>query len=152
MRRTTIAGVILMTVLLGLYLALLGQRGVLFIASGQPIAVVLGIFLFVLPVLGLWALIRELLFGTRSAALISRLDAEGGLPVDDLPKRPSGRPDRASADAQFPIYKERVERQPEDWRSWLLLGLAYDASGDRRRARQAVRNAIALSRRPAASS
>ncbi len=151
MRRTTIAGVILMTVLLGLYLALLGQRGVLFIASGQPIAVVLGIFLFVLPALGLWALVRELLFGTRSAALISRLDAEGGLPIDDLPKRPSGRPDRASADRQFPIYKERVEREPDDWRSWLLLGLAYDASGDRRRARQAVRNAIALSRRSVAS-
>ena len=33
-----------------------------------------------------------------------------------------------------------------DWRAWLRLGLVYDASGDRRRARAAVRRAIALAR------
>jgi len=146
MRRTTVAGVILMAVLLALYLVLLGQRAVLFVASGEPVAVILGIFLFVLPLLGLWALGRELLFGIRSNELVRRLDAEGGLPVDDLPKRASGRPERSAADAQFPLYRAQVESDPENWRSWLLLGLAYDASGDRRRARQAVRNAIALSR------
>jgi len=146
MRRSTVAGVALMAVLLLLYLVLLGQRAVLFLASGEPVAVAIGIFLFVLPVLGLWALIRELMFGVRSAQLVGRLDAEGGLPVDDLPRRASGRPIREAADEQFPIYRARVEDDPDDWRNWLLLGLAYDASGDRRRARQAVRNAIALAR------
>jgi cytochrome c-type biogenesis protein CcmH/NrfG len=146
MRRSTVAGVVLMALLLVLYLVLLGQRAVLFVASGQPIAIVIGICLFVLPLLGLWALVREVIFGVRSAQLVGRLDAEGGLPVDDLPRRASGRPIREAADEQFPIYKAKVEDHPDDWRNWLLLGLAYDASGDRRRARQAVRNAIALSR------
>lgn len=146
MRRSTVAGVVLMAVLLLLYLVLLGQRAVLFVASGEPIAIVIGIFLFVLPVLGLWALVRELLFGVRSAQLVRRLDAEGGLPVDDLPRRASGRPVREAADEQFPSYKAKLEDHPDDWRNWLLLGLAYDACGDRRRARQAVRNAIALFR------
>jgi len=37
-----------------------------------------------------------------------------------------------------------VEAHPDDWRAWYRLGLAYDASGDRRRARGAVRQAIQL--------
>jgi Flp pilus assembly protein TadD len=52
-----------------------------------------------------------------------------------------------AADAAFQGYADAVERDPEEWRAWLRLGLAYDASGDRRRARAAVRRAIALARR-----
>jgi Flp pilus assembly protein TadD len=37
-----------------------------------------------------------------------------------------------------------VEQDPASWRAWFRLGLAYDASGDRRRARGAIRRAIAL--------
>ncbi len=54
---------------------------------------------------------------------------------------------RAEADAAFPRYREEVEAAPEDWRAWYRLGLAYDGSGDRRRARAAIRRAIALERR-----
>jgi len=66
--------------------------------------------------------------------------------VDDLPKLPSGRADPALADAQFPPYKVAVEAEPESWQAWFRLGLAYDASGDRPRARWATREAIRLAR------
>ena len=58
--------------------------------------------------------------------------------------RPSGRVVRSEADALFPAYRADVEAHPDDWRAWYRLGLAYDASGDRRRAREAVRRAIRL--------
>ena len=33
--------------------------------------------------------------------------------MDDLPHRPSGRPDRAAADAEFPTYQAEVEADPD---------------------------------------
>jgi Flp pilus assembly protein TadD len=65
------------------------------------------------------------------------------LPVDDLPRRPSGRIERAAADAAFTQYKEEAEAAPEDWRVWFRLSAAYDAAGDRKRARASMRTAIA---------
>ena len=133
-----------MSVLLVLYLALVGLRAIAFIGTGVPIAVVMGVALLVLPLIGALLLVRELRFVLRANALVRDLGAEGGLPVDDLPRSPSGRPDRAAADAEFERYRAEAEAAPADWRSWLRLGLAYDASGDRRRAREAMRRAITL--------
>jgi len=142
---TTRAGAILMAVLLALYIALVGWRAVQFIQTGEPAAVGIGIALLVLPVVAAWALWREIAFGVRSQALMRRLEAEGGLDLD-LPVTPSGRPERAGADAAFPAFREAAEAEPDSWRAWLRLGLAYDAAGDRRRARSAVRRAITLER------
>jgi Flp pilus assembly protein TadD len=36
-----------------------------------------------------------------------------------------------------------VERAPDDWRGWFRLAQAYDLAGDRKRAREALRTAIA---------
>ena len=66
---------------------------------------------------------------------------EGGLPVDDLPRTPGGRIVRGAADAQFPAYQAEVEAAPEEWRAWFRLSCAYDAAGDRKRARSAMRQA-----------
>jgi hypothetical protein len=137
---------LIMTALLLLYLVLLGQRAVLFLMSGNGFGVAMGIALLVFPILGVWAVSREILFGVRTERLVHILDAEGGLPVDDLPHRTSGRPLRDAADEEFPRYREEVESSPESWRAWFRLGLAYDASGDRRRARRALREAIRLQR------
>jgi cytochrome c-type biogenesis protein CcmH/NrfG len=137
---------ILMAVLLLIYLVLVFQRAVLFIETGQPIAIAMGVVLFVLPVIAAWAIGRELLFGARTEKLVRILDGEGGLPVDDLPHRASGRPIRDAADKEFPQYKADVEAEPGSWRAWFRLGLAYDASGDRRRARAALRESIRLYR------
>jgi tetratricopeptide (TPR) repeat protein len=138
-------GAVVMAVLLAAYLALVGWRAVQFVQTGEPIAVVMGVALIVLPVLAAWAIWRELQFGVRSQRLVRRLEEEGGLDLG-MPVRPSGRPERAAADAAFPAFRDAVEYDPDSWRAWLRLGLAYDAAGDRRRARRAVRRAIELER------
>lgn len=138
--------VVLMALLLVFYLALVGWRAVLFLLSGELVGIVIGAALIVLPVIGAWALTRELLFGFSSGRLVGLLGDEGELPVEELPTRPSGRSFREAADAEFPKFQAEVDAAPEDWRAWFRLGLAYDASGDRRRARRAIRTAIALER------
>jgi tetratricopeptide (TPR) repeat protein len=138
-----------MAVLLALYLVLVADRSVRLVATGEPVAIGLGAALIVLPLIAAWALMRELLFGIRTERLVRELEAEDGLPEDELPRRPSGRPDRAAADAEFDRYRAEVDAEPESWRAWFRLGLAYDASGDRRRARAALRRAIALNRQAA---
>lgn len=136
---------LLMAVLLLLYIVLAGQRAILLFEAGSVVGVVAGCALILFPIVAIWALVRELMFGWQTERLVKRLDAEGGLPVESVVTK-SGRADRAAADAEFPRYKAEVEAAPESWRAWFRLGLAYDASGDRRRARWALREAIKLSR------
>jgi hypothetical protein len=137
-------GVAVMAVLLALYIVLVAQRGWLLVTSGQPIGVAMGIALFVLPLIAVWALGRELWFGVRAESIGRRLENEGGLPDQQVAVRPSGRVVREDGDAAFPLFRAEVEAHPDQWRAWYRLGLAYDAAGDRRRARAAVRKAIAL--------
>ena len=143
--RTRIA-VAVMAALLALYLVFAIRYGLLLIGVGQPIGVAIGVALLVFPVIAAGALVAELLFTIRAERLGIRLETEGGLPDDQLPLQPSGRIERSAADAVFPKFQQDAEANPEDWRAWFRLGLAYDASGDRRRARWATRRAIRLSR------
>jgi hypothetical protein len=144
--KRAIAGSIFMAVLLVLYMWVTGFQAFVMMSSGNTVVISMGIALMILPLIGVWALIRELSFGIRSGNLIKRLDAEGGLPEDTLPHRPSGRTVREAADEEFPLFAAAVDEEPESWRAWMRLGLAYDASGDRKRARWAVRSAIAFSK------
>ncbi|WP_426324693.1 tetratricopeptide repeat protein [Microbacterium sp. E-13] len=137
-------GVAVMAALLALYIVLVGQRARLLLTSGDGIAVAMGVVLVVLPAIAAWALGRELWFGVRAQQVGRRLEAEGGLPQDEVAVRPSGRVLREDGDAVFPKYRADAEAHPDDWRAWYRLGLAYDAAGDRRRAREAVRTAIRL--------
>ena len=137
---------LLMSALLVLYLVLVLQLAIRLITVDNGISKTLGIALLVLPLLGGWALVAEILFGIRTQRLVRELDAAGELPVDSLPRRTSGRPQRAAADAEFPRYRAEVEADPGSWQAWFRLGLSYDASGDRSRARRSLRRAIALER------
>lgn len=138
-------GVVVMTVLLALYLVFAIRYGLLLIGVGTPVAVAIGVALLVFPVIAGGALVAEFVFTVRADRLGRTLEAEGGMPDEQLPVLPSGRIDRAAADAVFPRYQAEAEADPENWRAWYRLGLAYDASGDRRRARWAMRQAIRLS-------
>lgn len=144
-------GVAIMAVLLGLYIVLVAQRAWLLLLSGEPVGIAMGVALVILPVVAAWALWREIMFGRGAQRLATRLEAEGGLPAEEIDVRQSGRADRAQADALFPAYRADVEQHPSDWRAWFRLGLAYDGAGDRTRARQAIRKAIALARTDTAS-
>jgi hypothetical protein len=139
--KSTIAIVVLVLVF---YAGLIGFKGVALLAGGSVVGKVLGLALLMTPLLGLALVWREIEFGRRTAVLARTLAEEGGLPVDDLPRRPSGRVDRAAADAHFAAMRESTEAAPEDWRAWFRLALAYDAAGDRTRARAAARHAVDL--------
>jgi cytochrome c-type biogenesis protein CcmH/NrfG len=139
---STRLGVAVIAVLLALYIALVAQRAWLLLTAGEPLGVAIGVALVVLPIIAAWALGREVWFGVRAQQLGRRLEDEGGLPADEVGVRPSGRVLREDADDLFPAYRADVEAHEDDWRAWFRLGLAYDAAGDRRRARDAVRRAI----------
>ena len=139
--RVTIA---VMVVALVFYAVVIGAKGLAMVGSGSVVGTTLGIGVLVLPAVGLLLVGKELQFGRQSARLADVLEREGGLPVDDLPRRPSGRVDRSAADSVFTARKAAAEAQPDDWRAWYRLALAYDDAGDRTRARAAVRRAIVL--------
>ena len=134
-------GVALVTLLLFFYLVVSAQRGWLLLTAPEISAKLMGLAYLVLPVVGAWALIRELMFGNRTEQMARILAEEGRLPVDNLPRTPAGRIVREAADAEFPRYKAETEAAPEDWRSWFRLSCAYDAAGDRTRARRTMRQA-----------
>ncbi len=136
----------LICVLLVFYLVVMVQRAFLLLADPNLTSKGLGAAYLVLPIVGAWALIRELMFGSRMERMAKILESEGGLPVDELPRTPGGRIVRAAADAEFEKYRLEAEAAPGDWRSWFRLSCAYDASGDRTRARRTMRDAINMFR------
>lgn len=134
------------TLLLVFYLVVSFQRSVLLLLDSNLTAQAIGAAYLVLPVIGAWAMIRELMFGARTEQMAKVLEAEGGLPVDDLPRTPGGRIVRSAADREFEKYRIEAETAPDDWRSWFRLSCAYDAAGDRKRARASMRDAVRLFR------
>ena len=111
----------------GVYLLLVVQLAFRLIAVDLGLAKALGIALIVLPLLGFWALVVELLFGIRSGRLVQLLAEDGALPTDTVPLRPSGRPDRSAADAEFPRYQAAGRGRPRK-----LAGVAAARAGLRR--------------------
>ncbi|MEW2067330.1 tetratricopeptide repeat protein [Streptomyces sp. NPDC007346] len=133
------------------YFVLVGSRGLMLIRHGTLLTVTFGVAVLILPVIGIWFLWKNTQFVRRANALAAELDAEGGLPVDDLARTPSGRIDRDAADAVFTRRREETEDAPDDWRAWFRLAVAYQDARDTPRARKAMQRAIALHRaRPAA--
>lgn len=145
-RSRAILGVAVMSTLLVLYFVFVGVRAVALVSSGSALAIAMGLALVVLPAIGIWALCRELSFGWRATALVDELEASGCLPEEDFEASPSGVPLRAQAEAAFPKYRGAAESEPESWQAWMRLGLIYDACGDRKRARAAIRQAIQVNR------
>jgi len=139
-------GAIVMTGLLGVYLTLVWERSIALVNSPQPIAVAIGALMLFLPAVAAWGIFLELRFGLRIEKLGEILKKENAWPRFEFELRPSGRPTRESAEAIFGKYQKLVENDESNWKVWFALGLAYDAAGDRARARKAMRSAIALSR------
>jgi tetratricopeptide (TPR) repeat protein len=135
----------LLTALTLLFAGLAIWSAIGFLSADHWIAKVIGACVIAVVLFGMWALVRELRFGASTEKLARILESEGLLPEDNLP-RIRGRIDRDAADRDFEIYRAETESAPENWRSWYRLGLAYDAAGDRKRARAALRDAITLYR------
>ncbi|MBY3792004.1 hypothetical protein HQP42_06325 [Rhodococcus fascians] len=136
-----------MVLILGFYFFLLGQRGVTLIQNGGVASIALGIGVILLPIVGLWIVWATLKAGFDHQRLASRIREEGlELDVDDLPRRPSGRIERDAADELFQQVKAEWEKDPDNWRNSYRLARAYDYAGDRGRARETMKRAVALER------
>lgn len=130
---------------LGVYFVMLGRTAIALLRTGAPAAVALGVGVLILPVVGGWVLVATLRAGLSHQRLARRAAQDGmDLDVSALPRRPSGRIDRAAADGLFESVRAEVEADPGDWRRWYRLARAYDYAGDRGRAREAMRRAVDL--------
>jgi hypothetical protein len=139
-------GATIMSGLLVLYIALLVNTGIKLITIPVLTAQIMGALILAFPLLGVWAIIVELRFGLAAERLVARIIAEGTWPDLGIETRPSGRAVRASADAAFAKWSAAAQQNDTDFHAWFNLSLAYDACGDRRRARAAMRKAIALAK------
>lgn len=127
------------------YFVTLTQTAVALLRDGSPAAMALGVGVLLLPIVGMWAVAATLRAGFAHQRLAG-LAAQDGMDLDvsELPKTPSGRVQRDAADALFQTVRAEVEADPDDWRRWYRLARAYDYAGDRPRAREAMRKAVAL--------
>jgi cytochrome c-type biogenesis protein CcmH/NrfG len=127
------------------YFLMLGRTAVVFIGSGEPAAIGLGVALLAFPLIGVWVLVTTLRAGLAHQRL-ARLAREQGMELDvsELPTRPSGRIERDAADELFMTVKAELEADPDNWVRWYRLARAYDFAGDRGRARETMRTAVRL--------
>jgi len=137
-----LAGAVVMSALLLVYLGFAVVYASILLQDDNLIVNVMGVALLVLPLLGAWGLVAEWRFGVASSRLRDTLEDRGLVP--DFPRTTAGRALREQATEMFPQFQAEVEAAEDDWVAWFRLGLAYDACGDRRRGRWAIRRAIRL--------
>ena len=127
------------------YFVLLGRTAITLLGTGTPVAVALGIGVLIMPIVGAWAMVATLRAGFAHQKL-ARLAVESGMELDvsDLPRTPAGRIDRDAADALFNTVRSELEADPDNWQRWYRLARAYDYAGDRGRARETMRKAVAM--------
>ncbi|MDP4014117.1 MAG: hypothetical protein U0990_05575 [Candidatus Nanopelagicales bacterium] len=112
-----------LAVLVAGYLVVLGQTGLALLATAEPAPMALGVAVLAFPVLGAWAIWSELRFGFAMARMTSDLG-------------PDPLPDTSPADLER--RRDYAEVHSDDWDAWYRLALAYDASRNRRQARQSM--------------
>lgn len=127
----------ILSAVLAVYVAFTISRGFDFLHQTQIPVKLLGASVIVIGALGIYVIARELQFGFRVARMTERVDF-------------SGKPERGSVlttqDKQrlFDEAVRAIESQDSDWQSWYHMAVAYDVSGDRPRAREAMRHALSL--------
>ncbi len=139
-------GAIAVTALLALYVWAVVGRGIALIGTGVPVGIAIGLGVLLLPLLCIALIIREWMLGASVQRMADELADRGELPEDHLPRSPGGRIDKAAAQAAFLPARDYAQEHPKDWQAWFNVAFAYDAAGDRRRARGALRTASALHR------
>ncbi len=138
-------GALVMSALLLVYVVLLANTAITLFATGVFVAQIMGLLIITFPLIGVWAIVVELRFGIATEKLVARVESSGTWPDLGIETRPSGRAVRSSADAAFAKWSAAAAENDTDFQAWFNLSLAYDACGDRRRARAAMRKAIAFS-------
>ena len=132
-----------MSLLLLVYLGFALVYASILLRDDNWVVHIMGYALLVIPLLGAWGLFSEWRFGIGVDRMRHELLDAGQFP-DEFQALDSGRPDKDQALGQFDQFKAEVESAPESWSAWCRLGVAYDAAGDRSRARWAMRKALRL--------
>ena len=143
-------GALVMSALALMYLVLVADRSFALVGSGEPVGIAIGSLMLFLPAVAFWGIFMELRFGLRIEKLGDVLKKENAWPQFPFELRPSGRPTKESAQEVFEQFRKSVEADQTNWKAWFALVLAYDAAGDRPRARKAMRQAISLANSPQA--
>lgn len=144
----TVAVIAALVLVLAFYFLLLGRIAVGLLTSGDVAAIAIGVGVLILPLLGVWMVAATVRAALAHQHLARRIHSEGlELDVSRLPRRPSGRIDRAAADELFLTVKQEWEADPDNWRVSYRLARAYDYAGDRTRARATMRRAVELEKR-----
>ncbi|MFW0797294.1 hypothetical protein AAFP30_26050 [Gordonia sp. CPCC 205515] len=126
------------------YFAILGWRGISLISTGTVAGIGIGIGVIILPFIGAWLIYATLRAGIEHQKLARIMVEEGReLDVTSLPRRASGRIERDAADDLFAQVKQEWEADPNDWHNTYRIARAYDYAGDRSRARQMMKRAVA---------
>lgn len=132
-----------MTLLALTYVFLLGGRSLTLLADPSPIAIAMGAGMLLFPIVAVWAISKEIRFGFAAEALTKRAISENLIELN-LDLRPSGRATKESAAKAFEDLKQDFDETL--WTNWFLLSEAYEAAGDRKRARASMRKALLLAK------
>jgi hypothetical protein len=143
--KSKIAVVALSAACLG-YLAISSVRALQISETNAPLAVLFAISIILVVAISALLIIREIMFGIHISQMATVLEAEELLLIDDLPHTPSGQTEKEAADNRFNEVAKEAQLQPNSWRNWFRVALAYDESRDRKRAREAMRKAEKLFR------
>lgn len=103
------------------YAVLVAWRGWDFIASGDPVAIGLGLAVLILPVVAGWVVWREIRFGFRMQELAGRVN----------------RVDERSLEERLAV----AQANPDDWEAWYWAGVGLLEAGDKKQARAALEHA-----------
>lgn len=142
MRTRIVVGVLTLVALV--YLVLIGVRGIALVLEGGARNTVFGLAVLLIPAFAGSLIVREIRFGLDTVRLGRALATEDGIPIDTVDRDEFGRIDPVAADIEWQRRKAIVDQAPNDWRAWFLLAVAYDNARDRKQARTAARQAIAL--------
>ena len=146
LRRKGFLAAVATCAILVLYFALVADRAIIFVRTGDPLAIGLGVGLLILPVIGLWWLVKEWRLGSVVQRMADTLESQDRLPVVEPTARPSGKLEADEALKVFEDARREVDERPDDWAAWFNVAFAYEAAGDRRMARRSLRHASDLYR------
>lgn len=146
LRNRAFLGAVAICAILAMYFTMVVGRAIVFVETGDPIAIALGVALFVLPAIGVWWMVNEWRLGTTVQRMATRLEADGRLPMHDGERDDFGRVTEDAKTGMYEMARRGVELAPEDWAAWFHVAYAYDAARDRSMARKSLRYAASLFR------
>jgi cytochrome c-type biogenesis protein CcmH/NrfG len=127
--------VVLLVAVLLFYAVVIGRQGVELLGDHRWTVKVLGIGVLLLPLVGAVLVAGEVRFGLATQRLGRALGPEDGAREEDREPDP---------DAAFDRRADAVRAEPENWRAWYRLAVAYGDAHDTPRGRKAMRRAVRL--------